>query len=204
MRKKNFLACALPALGFGLVLAVVACGPAATHTPTPAPAAGAVLQKILNDCWGLAQMQDLDGTRADHVKGFECARKRLLDMARTYPDAAEPHRVLAWGYLYALKDETVAQAEYERAAEIYAQQGRKADQADMLMRIAVQMAMKQDPRRGCALLTQAADPDPQNARLMTLLQNFNCVPRATSAATPSPSVFITPISPGPTPTALIP
>ncbi len=188
-----------------LVLALAAaCAPKATQTPTLAPAAGVVLQKILNECWGVFQIKELDGTRADQVKAFECARLRLLDMARVYPNTAEPHRVLAWGYLYALKDETAAQAEYERAADIYAAQGRTTDQAEMLVRIAVQMTMTHDQRRGCVLLEQAAELDPKNARISTLRQNFNCIPRATSPAISSTPAAGTPSAPAaanlPTPT----
>lgn len=160
------------------------CAPAPTPTPTPALAAGVVLQKILNTCWGVSQIKDLDGTRADHVKAFECARPRLLEMARAYAQEAEIHRVLAWGYFYALKDEAAAQAEYERAAEIYAQQGRTSDQAELLVRIAIQFTMSRDQRRGCTLLAQAAQLDSQNAQILSYQQNFNCVPRATVTATP--------------------
>ena len=169
-----------------------ACTPAAQPTPTPAPAAGVVLQKILNDCWGVNQIKDLDGNRADQVRAFECARARLLNMALAYPDAAEPHRVLAWGYLYALKDQATARAEYERAAEIYAQEGQPADQADMLFQIS-QLTMPYDQLGGCNLLQQAANLDPQNARIPVVLQNFNCVPRATLVATPGAATTPTPV-----------
>ncbi len=161
---------------------LTACDRAPTPTPTSAPAAGAVLQKILSDCWGVTQIKDLDANRSDHVKAFECARTRLLQMAQTYPEAAEPHRVLAWGYLYAMQDEAVALAELERAAQIYAQQGRTVEQAEMLVRIAVQLTMPHDQRSGCALLQEAARLDPQNARIPTLLRNFNCVPKGTVPA----------------------
>ncbi len=183
-----------------LLALLEACTTTATPTPTPAPAAGAVLQKILGDCWGVTQIKDLDANRPDHVKAFECARTRLLQMAQVYPDVPEPHRVLAWGYLYALEDEAVAQAELERAAQIYAEQGRTAEQADMLTRIAVQLTMPHDQRRGCALLQQAGQVDPQNTRIPTLLQNFNCVPRSTISA-PSAS---TPQAPAATPTIVAP
>ncbi len=176
-----------------LALVLVACASPQTPTPTPAPAAGVVLQKILNDCWGVTQIKELDGNRADHKNAFACARARLLQMALDYPDAAEPHRVLAWGYFYVLQDEAAAQAEYELAAEIYARQGRTADQADVLVRIA-QLAIQYDRRSGCDFLRRAAELDAQNTRITTLLQNFECIPRTSvPLQTPTlPDVTITP------------
>ncbi len=172
-------------LSLALAVVAAACGTAAPRpTPTPPLAAEAVLQKILNDCWGVSRIQDLDGNRADHVKAFECARPRLLLMGQTYAQAAEPHRVLAWGYLYALKDDQAAEAELERAAQIYARLGQTADQADMLVRIAIQLTMPTDARRGCSLLAQAAGLDPQDASITTYLQNFNCIPRTTPVPVP--------------------
>jgi len=184
-------------IGAFVLLGLSACAPAASPTPTPAPAAGVVLQKILNDCWGVNQIKDLDGNSADQVRAFECARIRLLAMAQIYPDAAEPHRVLAWGYLYGLKDYATAQAEYERAAAIYAQQGQTTDEADMLFQVS-QLTMPYDQLRGCDLMQQAAKLDPQSARIPVLLQNFNCVPRATIVATPG--VTLSPPAPIPSPT----
>jgi tetratricopeptide (TPR) repeat protein len=204
MPRDHFAKLAFAVAGLLGLLMLAACGPAATPTATPQPAASAVLQKILNECWGVNQIQDLDGNRADQVSAFErCARKPLLNMAQAYPDAAEPHRVLAWGYLYSLKDAAVAQAEYERAAEIYARQGDKADQAEMLVRIAVQLTMQYDPKRGCALLQQAAAIDPANARIPTLLQNFFCIPRAPLPATATAATTQTPAA-APEPTATEP
>ncbi len=179
-------------LGLAMLLLAAACNSGVTPTPTPAPAAGVVLTKILGDCWGVKEFKELDGTRPDHTRAFECARKRLLEMAQQYPEAAEPHRVLAWGFLYALKDEAAAQAEYERAAEIYAQQDHPVEQADVLVRIAVQLTMQYDRRSGCDLLTQAAALDPQNSRILVLLRNFDCisptvVPPATIAPTFTPT-----------------
>ncbi len=192
MQRNRSIRYGLYVLGVFTLLGLAACAPAKRSTPTPAPAAGVVLQKILNDCWGVNQIKDLDGNRADQVRAFECARIRLLAMAQAYPDAAEPHRVLAWGYLYGLKDEATAMAEYERAAEIYAQQGQATAQADMLFQIS-QLTMPHDQRGGCTLLQQAATLDPQNARIPVLLQNFNCVPRATLGATPSAVGTRTPV-----------
>ncbi len=187
MRDSFISACRVALLALLALLTLAACEARPVPTPTPAPVPGAVLQKILNDCWGVTQIKDLDGNRADHVKAFECARGRLLQMAQVYPGVAETHRVLAWGYLYSLKDEGIALAEYERAAEIYASQGDAADQADILVRIAVQLTMPHDTRGGCNLLQQAAGVDPQNARIPVLLQNFNCVPRATIPSGPAPA-----------------
>ncbi len=161
-----------------------ACSSGTPPPPTAAPAAGVVLQKILNDCWGVTQIKDLDGNRKDHTDAFGCAKPRLLKMAWDYPDAAEPHRVLAWGYLYAMNDNAAAQAEYERAAEIYGKQGKTTDQADILVRIA-QLAIQYDRQSGCNFLQQAATLDAQNERIKTLLQNFECIPRpAAPTATP--------------------
>lgn len=172
-----------------------ACGPGATPTATPAPAAGAVLQRILGDCWGVAEFKDLDGTRPDHVRGFECARTRLLEMAQQYPEAAEPHRILAWGFLYADKNEAAAQAEYELAAQIYSSQGHTVEQADILVRIAVQLTMQHDQRSGCDLLKQAALLDPQNARVPVFLRNFECVPlTAVPSATLPPAAATSTVS----------
>ena len=170
------------------VAGLAACaGAAPTRTRTPAPAAGVVLQNILNDCWGVTQLTELDGRRQDHKNGFACARARLLQMARDYPDAAEPHRILAWGYLYALQDEPAAVAEYERAAEIYARGGFKSEQAAILLQLG-QLAMQHDRRSGCDLLNQSAELDPQDGRTAQLLQNFQCVPHGTTppAATGAP------------------
>jgi hypothetical protein len=178
--------------GLAALVLTAACNSGVTPTPTPAPAAGVVLFKILGDCWGVKELKDLDGTRPDHVRAFECARRRLLEMGEQYPEAAEPHRVLAWGYLYALKDEAAAQAEYERAAEIYAQQGHPVEQADILVRIAVQLTMQHDRRSGCNLLSQAAGLDPANSRVPVLLRNFDCIPR-----TVIPPTTITPTAGNP-------
>ncbi len=173
------------ALWLVLLLGLAACGGSPRASPTISPAPLAVLNKILNDCWGVSQIQDLDGTRSDQTGAFECARGRLLQMAQAYPDLAESHRVLAWGYLYSLKDEAAAQAELERAAQIYAEQGNRADQADMVVRIAVQLTMPHDQPGGCLLLTRAAGIDPDDARIPVLLQNFNCVPRTNPPPLPS-------------------
>ncbi len=185
---------ALYAAALVVLLLLPACAYRTPPTPTPAPAAGVVLQKILNDCWGVTQIKELDGNRKDHKDAFGCASPRLLQMALDYPDAAEPHRVLAWGYLYALGDAAAAQAEYERAAEIYARQGRTADQADVLVRIA-QLAIQSDRRSGCNFLQQAAALDAQNTRITTLLQNFECIPRPvaqTGTPAPVPVIMMTP------------
>ncbi len=180
MRRDNVRA-GLSAVAMLALVLLSACDSTAVRSPTPAPAAGVILQKILNDCWGVTQMQDLDGNRADHKNAFECARVRLLELSRDYPDAAEPHRVLAWGYLYALQNDEAAEAEYQRAADIYARQGRLADQADILIRIG-QLAIQEDRRTGCNFLRQAAQLDPQNTRTTLLLQNFDCIPRTLTPA----------------------
>ena len=146
--------------------------------PAPPPAA-VVLQTILGDCWGTTQLRDLDGTRLDHTRAFECARPRLLEMTRAYPGSAEPHRLLAWGYYFALQDEDAARAEYERAAEIYRVGGRQPEQAEMLVQLA-SLAFKHDRLRGCTLLQTAAQMDGANARAAQLLRNFGCL------ATPPP------------------
>ena len=200
------------AIAFALaaLLSMTACAPNVTPTATPAPAAGAVLQRILGDCWGVAEFKDLDGTRPDHVRGFECARTRLLEMARQYPEAAESHRILAWGFLYADKDEAAALAEYERAAQIYAEQGHVADEADILMRIAVQLTMQHDQQSGCNLLKQAATLDPQNSRVPVFLRNFNCVqvtevpPAKLTPTLSSPATLPPDASPTPQPTIATP
>lgn len=156
-----------------LVLCVAGCAAAPTPAPTPPPASSAVLQSILTDCWGVGQLKDLDGTRPEQLRRFECARPRLLSMAREYPDAAESHRLLAWGYYYALKDELAANAEYERAAEIYGQVGHTAEQSEMFVQLA-SLAFKYDRSRGCTLLARAHALDPTNARADQLLHNFDC------------------------------
>lgn len=166
-----------------LLCAVAACTPTVAPTPLP-PASGAVLQTILTDCWGANQLKDLDGTRRDHTRAFECARPRLLQMTRTYPDAAEPHRLLAWGYYFALQDEDAARAEYERAAEIYRAGGRQPEHAEMLVQLA-SIALKYDRTRGCALLQTAAQMDSSNARAAQLLRNFGCLATPTPLATPN-------------------
>lgn len=196
MLATRFLSRWVHGLTLAAVLVVAACGPGVTPPPTPAPAAGAVLQKILGDCWGVSAFGDLDGTRPDHVRGFECARTRLLDMARQYPEAAEPHRILAWGFLYADKDEAAAQAEYERAADIYAAQGHPVEQADILVRIAVQLTMQHDRQTGCDMLKQAAVLDPQNTRASFFLRNFGCVAiTSVPSATQSPALPTSTTSP---------
>ncbi len=151
--------------------------------PTPLPTAETILQQILSDCWGVSQLRALDGTRPDHTRAFECARVRLLDLARQYPNAAEPHRLLAWGYYFALQDENAARAEYERAAQIYGANARPLEQAEMLVQLA-NFAFKYDPTRGCALLRQALALDATNARATQLLRNFGC-PAPTPVTTPT-------------------
>jgi hypothetical protein len=168
----------------GIVLLVnVACAAAEPITPA-LPASGIVLQQILADCWGVTQLKELDGTRPEHTRGFECARPRLLQMARTYPDAAESHRLLAWGYYFALQDEDAARAEYERAAQIYEKNAHPTEQSEMLVQIA-SIALKYDFTRGCTLLTRALSLDTTNARASQLLHNFGCpeLPPATPSAT---------------------
>jgi hypothetical protein len=165
-----------------LLFALANCA-AEAPTPTSAPAAGVILQQILTDCWGVTQLKDLDATRPDHTRAFECARPRLLEMTRTYPDAAEPHRLLAWGYYFALQDENAARAEYERAADIYGARARPIEQADMVVQLA-SIAFKYDQTRGCALLLEALALDTANTRAAQLLRNFGClVP--TPAVTPT-------------------
>lgn len=169
--------------GCAVLLVTIASCAAEPPTPTPVPAAGVILQQILADCWGVTQLKDLDATRPDHTRAFECARPRLLEMARTYPDAAEPHRLLAWGYYFALQDENAARAEYERAADIYGARAHPIEQADMFVQLA-SIAFKYDQTRGCALLLQALALDTANARATQLLRNFGClVP--TPVATPT-------------------
>lgn len=167
-----------------LLLIHVACSAAEQATPAP-PAAGVVLQQILSDCWGVSQLKELDGTRADHTPAFECARPRLLEMTRSYPDAAEPHRLLAWGYYFALQDEDAARAEYERAAQIYGERARAPEQSEMLVQLA-SLALKYDRTRGCELLTRALSLDAANARAAQLLRNFDCP--ATGPAAPPTTV----------------
>jgi hypothetical protein len=182
------------AIGLAALVLAVGCSSSATPTPTPAPAAGAVLQRILGDCWGVTEYKDLDGTRPDHVRGFECARTRLLGMAQLYPEAAESHRILAWGFLYADKDEAAAQAEYQRAAQIYAAQGNTVDEADILVRIAVQITMQHDQQTGCNLLEQAAKLDPQNSRVPIFLRNFECIPLTAVPLATVPLATVTPVT----------
>lgn len=155
-----------------------------TPTPTPVPAAGVVLQQILTDCWGVTQLKDLDGTRSDHTRAFSCARPRLLEMTRIYPEAAEPHRLLAWGYYFALQDEDAARAEYQRAAQIYGERGRATEQSEMLVQLA-SIALKYDQTRGCALLLEALALDTQNERAAQLLRNFGCLLPTPGTATPN-------------------
>lgn len=150
--------------------------------PVP-PAAGVVLQQILSDCWGVTQLKELDGTRADHTRAFECARPRLLEMTRTYPDAAEPHRLLAWGYYFAHQDEDAARAEYERAAQLYGARARPIEQAEMFVQLA-SIALKYDQTSGCELLLQALALDTTNERAAQLLRNFGCLIPAPGNATP--------------------
>lgn len=163
-------------------LSVAGCARAAP-TPSATVTPATVLQKILGDCWGASQLKELDGTRPDQTRAFECARPRLLQMTREFPDAAEPHRLLAWGYYFALQDEDAARAEYERAAEIYGATGRTAERAEMLVQLA-SLALKYDQGRGCDLLGQAAAMDPSNARAAQLLRNFACLATPTPGATP--------------------
>ncbi len=157
--------------------------PSVVTTPAPPNIA---LQTILSDCWGVTQLQALDGTRPNQTRAFECARARLLQMARLYPDAAEPHRLLGWGYYFALQNEDAARAEYERAAEIYRERGLAPEQAEMLVQLAY-LALKYDPARGCALVQQAVTTDPTNTRAPQLLRNFTCAAPATPISTPTNS-----------------
>lgn len=165
---------------------VAACAPA-VEPPPAHPTAGVTLETILADCWGLAQLRELDGTRLDHTRAFECARPRLLQMTRAFPDVAEPHRLLAWGYYFALKDEDAARAEYERAAEIYRAGSRSTEEAEMLVQLA-SLTFKYDRQRGCSLLQSAAQMDTANTRAAQLLRNFGCLVTPSPLATPSPIV----------------
>lgn len=174
MRYDTAVLRAIVLLCLGICVILFAGCDAEAPTPTPTPAAGVILQHILTDCWGVTQLKDLDGTRPDHTRAFECARPRLLAMARDYPDAAEPHRLLAWGYYFTLQDENAARAEYERAAQIYGANARAAEQAEMLVQLA-SLAFKYDQTRGCAYLLQALALDTANARATQLLRNFGCL-----------------------------
>lgn len=141
------------------------------------------MQQILTECWGVTQLKDLDGTRPDHTRAFECARPQLLEMARQYPDAAEPHRLLAWGYYFAMQDEDAARAEYQRAAQIYGERARPTEQAEMLVQLA-NLAFKYDQTSGCDLLKQALAIDANNERAVQLRRNFNCMTQPSPTATP--------------------
>lgn len=170
-----------------LVLVVhTACAPTPEPTPTP-PTANITLEAILSDCWGLSQLRELDGTRLDHTRAFECARPRLLQMTRAFPDAAEPHRLLAWGYYFALQDEDAARAEYERAAEIYRAAAQTTQEAEMLVQLA-SLAFKYDRQRGCGLLHTASQMDAANTRASQLLRNFGCL--STPIPFPTPTVVV--------------
>lgn len=169
-------------LALFFLLTTVGCIAAPPSTSVP-PSASAALQAILMDCWGASQLKELDGTRLDHTRAFECARPRLLTMTRTYPDAAEPHRLLAWGYYFALQNEDAARAEYERAAEIYRAQSRPVEEAEMLVQLA-SIAFKYDRSRGCAILQNAAQIDASNPRAAQLLRNFGCLATPSPASTP--------------------
>lgn len=167
-----------------LVLVVhVACAPVVEPTPPP-PTADTTLESILSDCWALAQLRELDGTRLDHTRAFECARPRLLQMTRAFPDTAEPHRLLAWGYYFALKDEDAARAEYERAAEIYRAGAQPTQEAEMLVQLA-SLTFKYDRQRGCGLLQTASQMDAANTRAAQLLRNFGCLTTPVPLATPT-------------------
>ncbi len=186
-----------------LVLAVTlaACGtnPAPTISPgTPPPEASAAFQKILADCWGVAQMKEIDAKKEEHIKAFDCARERLLGLARDYPNFAETHRVLGWGYFYKNQDTAAARAEYQRAADIYRAQGKKADEADMYRRLALLYMSPTDTTRGCELLVQSLALDPQNSLTQQALATYFCL------ATPTPPTLLTPPPPAPNPTQRVP
>lgn len=161
----------------------VGCAPAPAPTPAP-PTSDTVLQAILADCWGVTQLHELDGTRLDHTRAFECARPRLLQMTRDFPQAAEPHRLLGWGYYFSLEDEDAARAEYERAAEIYRAAGKPDQEAEMLVQLA-SLTFKHDRLRGCAFLQTAVQLDATNARAAQLLRNFDCLATPIPLATPT-------------------
>jgi hypothetical protein len=91
--------------------------------------------------------------------------------------------LLGWGYYFSLGDEDAARAEYERAAEIYHAVGRADQQAEMLVQLA-SLAFKHDRLRGCALLQNAVQMDPSNARAAQLLRNFDCLTTPVPLTTP--------------------
>ena len=100
-------------LTLAAVLAACATNAAPSIPPgTPPPEAYARFQKILAECWGVAQMKDIDANNPLHIPAFDCARDPLLKLAQDYQNFPETHRVLGWGYYYKNRDEAAARAEY--------------------------------------------------------------------------------------------
>lgn len=176
-----------------LAIFLTACDSNANTTPTippgtPPPEASATFQKILADCWGVADMKEIDSKKPAHLIAFDCARERLLKLGQDYPNFAEAHRVLGWGYNFKNHDEAAARAEYQRAAEIYHTQGKTVDEADMYRRLGLLYMSPTDTTRGCQLFLRSLSLDPQNGETQKDIQSFFCLGTPTPTANaPIPS-----------------
>lgn len=160
----------------------VAATAAAQGTPFPTSAsantlgntpADAALVGILQSCWGVADLRDLNASIPEHRAAFNCARASLLGMAQTYPAYADVHRVLAWGYFYTDSDIARAVDEYRAAANLYRQAGDKAGESEARMRLGL-LLVGSDRTRGCAELGAAADLNPQNSRASQYYSAYQC------------------------------
>jgi tetratricopeptide (TPR) repeat protein len=164
------------------VLAACATNAAPSIPPgTPPPEAYARFQKILAECWGVAQMKDIDANNPLHIPAFDCARDPLLKLAQDYQNFPETHRVLGWGYYYKNRDEAAARAEYQRALDIYHAQARTAEEADMYRRLGLLYMTPTDQTAGCKLLLRSQALDPTLTVTLQALQAYSCLQTATPA-----------------------
>jgi hypothetical protein len=186
------------ALLFTLTAVLAACAgnaPPSIPAGTPPPEANARFNKILSDCWHVAEMKEIDINNPAHVPLFDCARDPLLALARDYGNFPEPHRVLAWGYYYRNHDESAARLEYQRALDIYHAQGKTVEEADMYRRLGLLYMTPNDQSEGCRLLLKSQALDPTITTTLQAIEAYSCNQTAT------PANRATVPAPGPNPTA---
>jgi tetratricopeptide (TPR) repeat protein len=120
-------------------------------------------------CWNVKKIEDIQGT-PQNVAKFDCAKPKLLSIIQTYPNYADAHRLLAWGYFYKENLYPEAEQEYETAAQLYQKEGQTELAADMLARAAEVYFKEGNKDKAADVAKQALQLDPANTRATTLLR----------------------------------
>ncbi len=159
----------------------------ATVTPqlgnTPADLA---LSAILQRCWQVNDPTGLDSSLKLHRDGFDCARGSLLDLARSSPAYPPVHRLLAWGYYYKDNNPSQAVSEYRTAANLYRQNGNRAGESDIRLRLGL-ILVGTSQAQGCNELMLAESLAPENEQAGRYADTYDCG-RTIAAALPAAGV----------------